>query len=250
MDKRFFSTDNVKLLLDGDGGRLRCRFLIGFPFICDLAKDLVDGERADIDRIENVELTNSSPTRNKLNLCDWGYGTDLSTHVFYNPETAVKDRNELFGYVMSLAREASVNHHNKKPLDEYAHYLDVDLPLSQDGSVNVGIREMVVSKELATTGWFVLHSSHITEPQAAHDVYRMKNVVEKSFLRYKNNLGLDRLRVHGDDRMQNKIFVAFIALVITSAIHGTMKQKNLYKRMTFSKLILDSTARTQSSASP
>jgi len=61
-----------------------------------------------------------------------------------------------------------------------------------------------------------------------HDVYRTKDVVEKSFLRYKNHLGLDRLRVHSDNRMQNKIFVAFIALVIASAIHETMRSKVMY----------------------
>jgi hypothetical protein len=38
--------------------------------------------------------------------------------------------------------------------------------------------------------------------------------------------------------MQNKIFVAFIALIIASAIHETMKRKGMYKQMTFDRLIL------------
>ena len=80
-------------------------------------------------------------------------------------------------------------------------------------------------------------SNHIEDPQTAHDVYRMKDVVEKSFWKYKNSLGLDRLRVHSDERMQNKIFTSFIALIITSAIHETMKKKNLFKCMTFDRLI-------------
>jgi hypothetical protein len=104
--------------------------------------------------------------------------------------------------------------------------------------ITVGIREDVIARELQTTGWFVLLSNTISDTQTAHDVYRMKDVVEKGFLKYKNNLGLDRLRVHGDERMNNKIFVAFIALIIMSAIHSTMKEKELFKRMTFDQLIL------------
>jgi len=239
MDKGFFSIKNIKLLLNGDGGKHLYRFLIGVPFTSDLAKELVERERMDIDSIENVVLTNGSPIRGKHKQCDWGCGVELNTHVFYNPEKAVKDRNELFGYVTSLAREALVNPHNQKLLNEYLHYLNIAWLRDPGGTVKSAVNEGVVSRELATAGWFVLLSNHIYDPQAAHDIYRMKDVVEKSFTRYKNSLGLDRLRVHGDERMNNKIFVAFIALIITSAIHGTMKEKDLYKRMTFNKLILE-----------
>jgi hypothetical protein len=238
MDKGFFSADNIKLLLGGDGERHRYRFLMAAPFSSELAKSQVEGERIDIDRVENVVLTSGPPIRGKHNLCDWGCGADLNTHVFYNPEKAVKARNELFGYVASLAREAAADPYNMKLMDEYFHYLNIVRSQKPGGTAKVAIREDTVASELATTGWFVLVSNHIDDPQVAHDIYRMKDVVEKSFLQYKNNLGLDRLRVHGDDRMHNKVFVAFIALIMVSAIHGTMKRKGLYKRLTLKKLML------------
>ena len=37
---------------------------------------------------------------------DWG-GKELNAHVFFNPEKEMKERNELFGYVTSLARQAA-----------------------------------------------------------------------------------------------------------------------------------------------
>jgi len=238
MDKGFFSTENLKLLMGGGESGHRYRFLMGAPFSSDVAKGQVEGERAEIDRVENVVLTSGAPIRGKHKLCDWGCGADLNTHVFFNPEKAVKARNELFGYVASLAREAAANPYDMKLYDEYSHYLDVVRPKVPGGAVKVGVREDVAAAELATTGWFVLVSNHIEDPQAAHDIYRMKDVVEKSFLQYKHNLGLDRLRVHGDERMQNKVFVAFIALVMVSAVHATMKKNELYKRMTLKKLML------------
>jgi hypothetical protein len=226
------------MLLDEDKGKQQYRFLMSVPFTNKFAKNQVESERKDIDKIENVVLTNGSPIRGIHKLRAWNDSVKLHTHVFFNPEKAVKGRNELFGYVTSLTQQAVADPNNEKLVAEYKKYLIVRKSQQNDNGVTVSIREDIVAKELETVGWFVLLSNHIENAQAAHDIYRMKDVVEKSFLRYKNNLGLDRLRVHSDDRMQNKIFVAFIALIITSAIHETMKRKNLFKRMTFERFIL------------
>jgi transposase len=74
--------------------------------------------------------------------------------------------------------------------------------------------------------------------QQAHDIYRKKDVVEKAFMKYKNQLGLRRLRIHSEERMRNKMFVAFIALTLVSFIHKVMKEKGLYRRMTMEKMFI------------
>ena len=238
MDKGFFSAKNVNMLLREDEGKPPYRFLMPVPFTSKFAKGQVESERKDIDSIDNVILTNGAPIRGLRKLRAWGDGTKLNAHVFFNPEKAVKERNELFGYVTSLARQAAVDPFNEKLAAEYSKYLIVRKSQQTGGGVTVNIRKDVVASELETVGWFVLLSNHIENAQTAHDIYRMKDVVEKGFLKYKSNLGLGRLRVHSDDRMQNKIFIAFIALIIASAIHETMRKKNLFKCMTFDKLIL------------
>ena len=237
MDKGFFSAKNVNMLLGKDENGQMCRFLMPVPFTSKFAKSQVESERKDIDAIGNVILTNGAPIRGIHKLRAWSGGRMIHTHVFFDPEKAVKERNELFGYVTSLARQANADPYNEKLEHEYKRYLIVRKSQQTDSGVTVSIREDVIAKELETVGWFILVSNHIDSTQAAHDIYRMKDVVEKGFLKYKSNLGLDRLRVHGDIRMQNKIFVAFIALIIASAIHGTMKDKQLFKSMTFDKLI-------------
>lgn len=238
MDKGFYSAENVNMLLKEDEWAQQNRFLILVPFTSKFAKNQVESERKDIDNINNVVFTSSSPIRGVYKYRIWHNGVKLHTHIFYNPEKAIKDKNELFGYVASLARQAETDPNNKKLASEYKKYLIVRRSKQKDSGVTVNMREDVVANELKTIGWFILISNDITDTQAAHDIYRMKDVVEKSFLRYKNNLGLDRLRVHSDNRMQNKIFVAFIALIIASAIYETMKRKDMFKSMTFDRLIL------------
>ena len=81
-------------------------------------------------------------------------------------------------------------------------------------------------------------SNYITDAKEAIKIYREKDVVEKGFLRLKNNLDLGRIRVHSERNMQNKVFVGFISLILLSAIHNVMVDKNLYSKMTMRKLIL------------
>lgn len=238
MDKGFFSAKNINMLLGDNEGEQRYRFLISIPFTSKFARNQVASERKDIDKIDNVVFTSSSPIRGIHKLRTWSSNVKLHTHVFFNPEKAVKDRNELFGYVASLMQQATEDSSNEKLAAEFKKYLIIRKSQQTDSGVTISIREDVVAKELDTAGWFVLLSNHIEDVQTAHDVYRMKDVVEKSFLKYKNNLGLDRLRVHSDDRVENKLFIAFIALIITSAIYETMKKKDIFKRMTFDRLIL------------
>ena len=238
MDKGFYSAKNVDMLLSKSEGKQPYRFLMSVPFTNKFAKSQVESERKDIDKIENVILTNGAPIRGICKQRAWGGGIKLNAHVFFSPEKAAKERNELFGYVTMLVRQAIADPNNVKLAEEYKKYLIVRKSQQNSNGVTVNIREDVVAKELETVGWFVLLSNHIDNAQIAHDIYRMKDVVEKGFWGYKYNLGLDRLRVHSDDRMQNKTFVAFIALIIASAIRETMKRKNLFKRMTFDRLIL------------
>ena len=108
---------------------------------------------------------------------------------------------------------------------------------TRDGDITVGISKDVVEKGLRHSGWFILISNDIADTQEALDLYRAKDVVEKSFFQYKNNLGLDRLRVHSDERALNKTFIAFIALIISSHIRKVMRAKGLVDVFTFGKLL-------------
>jgi transposase len=71
----------------------------------------------------------------------------------------------------------------------------------------------------------------------AINIYRSKDVVEKGFMKLKSCLDLGRLRVHSDLRMQNKIFVGFVALIIMAHIHKIMAANNMYESYTISKML-------------
>lgn len=233
MDKGFFSAKNVNMLFEKG-----IKFLVSMPFTSKFAKQQVESERKDIDQIANVILTSGAPIRGAHKLRAWGNdGKKLHVHVYFDPAKALKERNEIFNSVARLKEFAMENHESDKYKNEIRRWLIVRKS-EKAGGYTISIREDVVAKCLATAGWFVLVSNHIEDAQEAFDIYRMKDVVEKGFWKYKNSLGLDRLRVHGDERAQNKTFVAFIALILASYVHNIMKDKELYKSMTFDRLFL------------
>jgi len=237
MDKGFFSNKNVDTMLAGDGGQ-PYRFLIPVSFTSRFAKNRIASEKAAIDGIENLVLTSGDPIRGVHRLLPWGKsGARLHTHVYFNPIKAAKDRNDLYEYVVRLKQKALSNPSDKKSQKGFKRYLAIGAPGPTGKGAAVSVRKDVIERELSRAGWFVLISNYIEETQTAYDIYRAKDVVEKSFFQYKNNLGINRLRVHSDERMLNKTFAAFIALILACHIHNVMKVKELDAIMSFGKLL-------------
>jgi transposase len=50
---------------------------------------------------------------------------------------------------------------------------------------------------------------------------------------------IEVLLMHSDIQAENKVFIAFIALIISSYINNMMKEKGMFKSMTFRKIIIN-----------
>ena len=223
----------------GGAGRPAHKFLVPVSFTANFAKDQVENERASIDDVDNVIFTRDcdAPVRGVHRYCPWNKDTLIHSHIFYDPVRALAERNERYGYVAKLKMMALIDCKDPKHQKEFAHYLIITDASETGGTVTVEIRKEAVEKSLIHSGWLVLISNQIDCAQKAHDLYRAKDVVEKSFYQYKNNLGLYRLRVHSDERALNKTFIAFIALILSSRIHKVMRDKDLDEIFTFGKLL-------------
>ena len=101
----------------------------------------------------------------------------------------------------------------------------------------LGRRKDAVAESLGHQGWLVVISNDVSDAKRAISVYRAKDVVEKGFLKLKGSLDVGRLRVHGQERMQNKVFVGFVALILLSHIHNVMTENDLYDKMTMKQLL-------------
>ena len=238
MDKGFFKIKNINKML-GAGNPSPYKFLIPIPFTTNFAKERIENERAGIDDVDNVIFTrdDSMPIRGIHRLCPWNKNNEIHAHIYYDPGHALEVRNDFYGYAAKLKKSALENANDSKLQALFQEFLIINKTEGADVPASVEIRKEAIAKAVGSPGWVVLISNQIDDPQKAYDLYRAKDVVEKSFYQYKNNLGLDRLRVHNDERAKNKIFIAFMALILSSHIHKVMRDTDLDEKFTFGKML-------------
>jgi transposase len=229
-DKGFYSIKNVEMMLEQYKGS---GFLLAVPFANKWTMELIKEERGSIDKISNLIQTSGSPNRGVKREIDFK-GTPLAAYILHNPERDLDDRNHWYSYVVWLKELVEAGK------DTVAYRKDIDkyLQVHNGKRKSVKIKEDVLERRLQTSGWFVLLGNGNLTVQQAYDIYCKKDVIEKAFMKYKNQLGLRRLRIHTEERMRNKMFVAFMALTMLSSIHKVMKEKGLYRKMTMEKMLI------------
>jgi transposase len=234
MDKGFYSKRNVDTMLSREHAR---RFVIAMPFTSGFAKRQVYGERKDIDTVGNTIRLGSETLRGITKERAWGNGRSVYTHIYFSPRKALGKREDVFGYVSTLRDEAEAEPEKCSKSVKHIKYLNIRKSEKTDSGYTINIREDAVNAVLGTHGWLVIISNDVADAKSAIRIYRAKDVVEKGFLRLKCDLDLGRLRVHSQDRMQNKVFVGFVALILLSHIHAVMMEHEMYVKMTMKKMI-------------
>ena len=234
MDKGFYSKHNVDIMLTGEHAR---RFVIAVPFTSGFAKKQVNSERKDIDTVGNTIRIGGETLRGIMKERTWGNSRNVYVHIYFSPRKALNRREDIFGYIATLRDEAEAEPEKYAKSGEHKKYLNIRKSEKTDSGYTVSIREDAVNFVLGTHGWLVLISNDVASVKEAIRIYRAKDVVEKGFLRLKCDLDLGRLRVHSQDRVQNKVFIGFIALILLSHIHVVMMNNDLYGKMTMKKLI-------------
>ena len=213
------------------------RFLIAMSFTMTFTQEQIDSEIKDIDRLENAIVIGNDVLVGVTKVRAWNNTHKLFTHIYYNASTALAARDKLYAQVVRLKEQAYLDPEKALSDSDSKRYLIIRKSDKQELGYTINEREDVVKEELKHKGWLIITSNHVSDAKEAISIYRAKDVVEKGFMRIKNALDLNRLRVHSDNSMQNKVFIGFIALIIMSRIHKVMLLNGLYKTMTMHQLI-------------
>ena len=111
---------------------------------------------------------------------------------------------------------------------------------SKDGKLGFRRNPAAIDKELSRCGFFMIAETDFTKTTSeVLDIYRCRDVVEKSFDNLKNELDMRRLYVHSDEVAEGKAFCAFIALIVRSHIQNVLQEYMCSRKYTFRKVILE-----------
>ena len=77
-------------------------------------------------------------------------------------------------------------------------------------------------------GYFVIVTSKKMDAAEALSIYRDRDAVEKTFRMEKSYLGFDVFRVHDTEKLESKVFISFVALILRNEIYQALKP--MYKK--------------------
>lgn len=113
---------------------------------------------------------------------------------------------------------------NLKPSmpDTYKKYIHVS-----ENSQHASLDRDEIQKVIDNKGYYVLGSSIQDSASNIDEIYNLRDSSEKVFEELKTSLGFDTLRGHYENGVLNRIFCAFIAIIIRNEILNSCKRHDL-----------------------
>ena len=241
MDRGFYSEKNINDLM-----KHHHKFLIGANTSLKIVSKRLDKIQADfVTRFNyNSEL--------KLYVMsfteEWDYSEEkprsgetvndkrrVYLHFYYNDQKATDDKTRLNAMLDRL--EYNLINGTPDPADEklYQKYFVInETPVR---GVTYSFKEDAIRKAEKNYGYFVLMSNGIKDPVEALRIYRLKDLIEKSFGNLKERLSMRRMSVSSEENFEGKLFVQFVALQLMSYIKRQMDVNGLFNDYTMQSLL-------------
>lgn len=230
MDKGFYSADNINEMYAKG-----MKFIIGVPFTTSFAKEAVDELRENMDSHHNYCRIMEDELYATSQLVQWGRHR-CYRHVYYDSLRAESEKKK-FDHLVLCCYEELISGQRVKRHERYYNQFYIVKQTPKRG-IKVSYNEDAINKyKCSYIGWFVLITNRIKDKVEALSIYRQKDAVEKHFDDLKNDLDMKRLRIHSEAAMDGRIFLQFLALVLSTQLKQVMHQQNLFKNYNMQEII-------------
>lgn len=209
MDRGFFSEDNVKSLA------FKHRFIMGLANSLVLSKEMIAryGGQATSSRYD-IGLTGVKG----MAVGDERYGFRSNIHLFC-ANSKMADEERIFKEKLARWEESLREGKSVKNAEDYFTTTD-----DGNGGRAVVRNHDAIDDKIRNLGYFLMMTTDLNKtPEDILDIYRRKDIIEKSFDELKNDLDMKRLRVHSEDATAGKMFIAFIGLILRTYAHNKLK---------------------------
>lgn len=233
MDRGFYSQKNVTDLFDR-----RYHFIIGIPGHLTWVREVLDSCQDALHSPRGYQQLDDESLYMHTQLYQWPTNKRRCyLHIYYNPHRAADDQDAMTRRLLLCKRELESGMPNPAHEQDYEQYFIVKETPVRGRQVDYNDAAIQTYRN-KYAGFFMILTTQKMEALEALQIYRNKDVVEKSFDDLKNQLDLKRLRMHSSGRMSARIFVQFIALILLSQIQKTLRERSLPERYS-PKLMLE-----------
>lgn len=220
MDRGFYSQKNIDALAKGGHN-----FTIGVPAHIKWVRQEIDKTRDKIDSPECMRFVGKKVVYVHTQLKSWSdTRRRCYLHLFYNDQKAADDKSAFNEALLNYKEELEQG--RQVPEHEEAYNTLFKCHRTPKRGLKVEFNHAgIETARKRYVGFQAILSTKFKDPMEALRVYREKDIVEKCFDDLKNQLDMNRLRVHKSGRMQSRMFLQFIALILMSQIRKVMREK-------------------------
>lgn len=231
MDRGFYSKENLQYLTAGG-----YRFVIALPGSLKYGRELIGKHGQEIVNHSEYLLGPGLPYGKSFETEALGFR--MRVHLYYDPEKALRESTAL--YELLEAQENDLKSMEEPP-DRKLHYDKYFyINRSKDGKLGFIRNFKAIDEELRCCGFFLIAETDFKKTTAEIlEIYRRRDVIEKSFDNLKNELDMKRLRSHSTQTAEGKIFVSFLALIVQAYLLKRLKDYMQKNNLTLHNILLE-----------
>ena len=238
MDRGFFSMPNLVELVSNN-----LSFVMPAPFTVKAVKQLISSIHGEIYDPNLMEMYNGEPIFVKPAIMEMG--VSVNGYAFYSPKREQTERNlfykNLYNATEKLRRVKLKRWMNPKEIVDqvagrFSPYIEWGVV---DNGFDIKVRRKAVAQRINRMGkFFILYSGELDWKECL-SIYRGKDIVEKGFDIFKNDIEALPLNVHKESTLRGLLFVCFLALMIRMRLMKIMLETDLVEKYNVTGLLLE-----------
>jgi transposase len=218
LDRGFYSAYNLGCLLQGG-----ISFYIPVPANIKWGQELIDRYRNDVEMPEHIlsvtdERKDAVYAMTVLSAMD---GHRIWQHIYYDTARRTEHILSFFAELAAWEEELKSKDTKKGNRWAYERYFTVKTVSGQENRITRN-QEAINAYKTDRAGYWVIITNCEKDATSALEAYRQRSLAEQSFDDLKNELEMKRLRTHNSDTMRGRVFIQFLALIITAQIRATL----------------------------
>ena len=154
---------------------------------------------------------------------------DRYFHIYYNDRKHAAERENVERKIDRIVEFLEKNRGKKIPpspnIEKYFKLEIYNKGKEDERLLAWRERTDVIDREIALCGYFVLITSESMTAEEAINLYKSRDVSEKLFRGDKSYMGARAERVYGNESLETKLFIEFIALIIRNKIYTCLKDE-------------------------
>jgi transposase len=241
IDRGFYSASNIEMLCESN-----LKFIIPLPSNLKLTEKMLSSSGEKLEQIHNHLVFQKEVIFYDQTECQIGNNT-FTAFVFMDD----KRRSYETQILLLKLHEVEDLFKRKKfyDVDSAKEFIDscfkgcsklFEISKNTQGNIIIKRDTKALTSKQSKLGKFILITNkEDIDARLIIAMYRQRDSVEKIFDSVKNELKIDRLRIHSRDALEGRLFIAFIAVILYMAILQELKNTDLIKKYSIAKIMME-----------